>query len=373
MEQITSRFATQPFRLPSGSAWREVPLLSWNSNDFYALFDRLTNSVVSRHEWTGARNAGTGANRLRYWYYVIEPRSRFITSEETDNAIYGSTTQPRPTLFFTAGLHGSERIAIYYLYLALRDILNSSAPLHRYMRNNVRIVILPVCNPHGVNQNTRRNERNVDLNRNFPMGWNSYNGEFKGTASLSEDGSRFVDFVLQQFTQTAAQRAGTFFADFHAFSYALNSTVASTQNRLLWFSGTNLRIRRGLLELSAWLIREFAAMYGTGTLISSTLSNRRNLVSVSQSFGNANSTPTSVNYVRSLGVSGAALCECIMFASRDGRVSARHPRESHEMSYLITYNFINEILGFTGEGISSFAATISDDLAETEIEVDEEE
>lgn len=55
-----------------------------------------------------------------------------------------------------------------------------------YLRNNVRFVIIPLCNPWGYVHQSYYNSRDVDLNKNFEFGYRNNGTEHTGTTAYSE-------------------------------------------------------------------------------------------------------------------------------------------------------------------------------------------
>ena len=78
-------------------------------------------------------------------------------------------------------VHGDETAGIR----VTRRLLASAAP------RKAALWIVPSLNPDGVAAGTRGNARGIDLNRNFPFGWQPLNGlEYSGPRPLSEPESR---------------------------------------------------------------------------------------------------------------------------------------------------------------------------------------
>jgi hypothetical protein len=97
------------------------------------------------------------------------------------------------TILLTSLVHGGERagyrMMLSYFY-ALTDPASQDVSV-RWLRDNIRFVWVPVCNPHGANYNVRTNENGVDINRNFPVSlWDTHADEpgdtWKGPSAGSE-------------------------------------------------------------------------------------------------------------------------------------------------------------------------------------------
>lgn len=72
-----------------------------------------------------------------------------------------------------SGLHGSERGAAFNTALFFKDLCENKKnnKFLNLLKANVEFKIIPVGNPYGYDANTRGNANSVDLNRNFPFGW----------------------------------------------------------------------------------------------------------------------------------------------------------------------------------------------------------
>lgn len=110
------------------------------------------------------------------------------------------------TFFISCCLHGNEYTSFYglcrFLELLCSDDLTD--PNLLYLRNQVKLVIVPISNPWGFVNSKRQNSRGVDLNRNFDYKWNSFTTSagagqtyYKGTAPFSEKESQILrDLML---------------------------------------------------------------------------------------------------------------------------------------------------------------------------------
>lgn len=112
----------------------------------------------------------------------ILDRSRLTATEEAHIAleemslpIYSIEVRPfrkgLPTIIFTGGVHGIERIGSQVL-LAYLDMLVSRAPWDKVLQHQLdalNIIFIPIVNPGGMYLNTRANPRGVDLMRNAPI------------------------------------------------------------------------------------------------------------------------------------------------------------------------------------------------------------
>ncbi|MCC5894826.1 MAG: DUF2817 domain-containing protein [Alkalibacterium sp.] len=127
--------------------------------------------------------------------------------------------QYEKTLILGAGLHGGETGSTLGLYLFLKELVDNweTSSQLSYLRNKVRLIVIPVQNPWGMSQDpkTRQNSRGVDLNRNFDYKWsafptqNPFDHEYKGTGAISEIETRYIVDTLEQYRDAIA------YLDFH--------------------------------------------------------------------------------------------------------------------------------------------------------------
>lgn len=117
-------------------------------------------------------------------------RGRPITAVEI-----GDPASPRKVLIVGC-IHGDEPAGI-----AIGDALATGAP-----PANADLWIVPSLNPDGVAAQTRTNGHGVDLNRNFPSGWQSLgpsgSSDYAGPAALSEPESRLAADLIRRVRPT---------------------------------------------------------------------------------------------------------------------------------------------------------------------------
>ncbi len=119
-----------------------------------------------------------------------------------------SGANPTKKFVFAGGLHGDSEgwtnnggdapQNIVTLYFFLLDMLThcDDDPLYKKLTDNYVIDVLPVMNPWGVQNHSRYNGRDVDLNRQFPNNWDANTSEHKGTEPLCEAESQAIyDFI----------------------------------------------------------------------------------------------------------------------------------------------------------------------------------
>ncbi len=131
----------------------------------------LRNGATSDH--VGSRVVGT-PNRVLVKMRIGHSRDgRPIWAYEKGNP------RARRTVLILGQMHGDERAGVRTA---------------RYLKNHVPVArdtnvwIIPTMNPDGYAANTRRNARDVDLNRNWPTNW--VPGDGAGRKALSEPETR---------------------------------------------------------------------------------------------------------------------------------------------------------------------------------------
>ena len=97
------------------------------------------------------------------------------------------------TVFIFAAIHGDEPAGTPLVH-HLASYLERRPDLVR----DRQIILMAVANPDGLAANSRRNSRNVDLNRNFPAG-NFRAGRSNGSTSLSEPESKILCRLLDEY------------------------------------------------------------------------------------------------------------------------------------------------------------------------------
>ena len=128
-----------------------------------------------------------------------------------------SVSTKYPKVFLTSGTHGYEHVPGLITFLMFKDICEKwqGYPLLEALRFNVDFLVIPVVNPSGWDDYTRKNRNGVDINRNFPEGWvlaDVSSGTYGGTSPLSELESQYVSSVFDDNTDIDIMY------DFHNFS-----------------------------------------------------------------------------------------------------------------------------------------------------------
>ena len=127
------------------------------------------------------------------------------------------------TIYIGANEHGptsDPRDCAIVVTRLIKDIVEGRNDDYiSYLRSNFRLVIMPICNPWGFNQQTagRLNYNGVNLNRNYPTsGWNVISDTDKGSAPASE-------IEMQYMINTVAQSDANVGIDIHCLGYVTQS------------------------------------------------------------------------------------------------------------------------------------------------------
>ena len=123
----------------------------------------------------------TAAQYYQLWNTLVEESAGYITATELGLASDGTTTMysydlkpisnySGPKLFIVCGQHGFEKAAPFGLYYFVRELVNNyrDNEFLMYLRNWCRLIIIPLMNPYGFNNNSYLNANGVNLNRNWP-------------------------------------------------------------------------------------------------------------------------------------------------------------------------------------------------------------
>lgn len=197
-----------------GTTTEYAPISTYNPtlSQLYDLYDAL---VAAYPDYIAKTDLGTDQSGNYHLYkYSFVPESIVVTGT-------GSFTIPdMPKILLGSGTHGNGQdagdepemvVGTYYLMKNICDNWYNNDAL-TYLRHNVQIELIPVQNPWGYVNKSRRNSRGVDINRNFPFGWTlgTYgNNDYGGTEPLSEAESVIIKNFIDSNTDAL------FYLDLH--------------------------------------------------------------------------------------------------------------------------------------------------------------
>lgn len=147
----------------------------------------------------------------------------------------------KPTFIITSGLHGLEPDAVHTVYHFMQDLAENffESEQLQYLHDNIKFVIIPICNPWGyVNQNYH-NSRDVDLNKNFECGYRTNGTENTGSEANSEAETLLMKQVFDEYPK----------AIFHLECHGKYG-VDTAFNKTIWFSLMQT-LQSELIELNA--------------------------------------------------------------------------------------------------------------------------
>ena len=115
-----------------------------------------------------------------------------VEGRPIDGLVFG---EGRQTLLFLGVTHGDEPAGA-----ALLEGFAAYVATNPRIYRTRRIVIVPVVNPDGLERGTRRNARDIDINRNFPSrNWTGAAANRSGSRPASEPETKTVLRLVRQF------------------------------------------------------------------------------------------------------------------------------------------------------------------------------
>lgn len=231
--------------LPPNDAWKYEGLS--DSDEYQSQYLRYENIIAKYDAWmsenpdliTKIQIGTTIQNRPIYAYRIFK------------NYRFDQVSPPRNAVFF-CGIHAREWISpsvgMYVMDMLIQDLRNPSSQMHQKLADKCAVSIIPSLNPDGYvytwdsvrlwRKNRRPNggsSYGVDLNRNWPTGWNTGGGSSGNTNSETYRGPSPAS---ERETQAARDYALSLqkvvaFIDFHSYGeyilwpWAYTNTVAA--------------------------------------------------------------------------------------------------------------------------------------------------
>ena len=184
------------------------------------------------------------------WELLREENPEYITrniiikdtSGELD--IYEYVFEPEnytKTVFLISGVHGDEYEAFWGLYYFMKKIAENTDSHERMvgLKDNIRYVIIPICNPWGMERQTRRNSRGVDPNQNYDVNFREAGHASGGSAPFSENESTAVKMIAEKYNSEL-----DLFIDFHTDPYSPNkgNYITIVESSILWDTGEQITL-----------------------------------------------------------------------------------------------------------------------------------
>lgn len=174
--------------LDSGSVFRtKTEYIGINSSrdtqDVYSIYDTLVNSNKS---YITKEQIGTDSvhNPIFAYKFTHKNSSNFNNKK----------------ILVIGGTHGFEYASIFATASFFKNLCEnwSTDDALRTLRFNVDFIVIPILNPYGFLNNSRKNENEVDLNRNYGYAWedadvvDKSSPYFKGDSPFSEKQTQLI-------------------------------------------------------------------------------------------------------------------------------------------------------------------------------------
>ncbi len=174
----------------------DIDVLPGEPDDWYtpSEFKKSSNfpTATGNAKYTAYLNAIFGALATEFPEYVsVEDIG---TDESGAFPIYAYTFEPlnyEKTVLVTGCIHSNNDVtlkALSHFFDELCRNFKSDRTL-AYLRSKVKFVVIPVANPYGFVNKSKRNVNGVDLGKNFPYRWDDCYSVNKGDGPLSESES----------------------------------------------------------------------------------------------------------------------------------------------------------------------------------------
>ena len=140
-------------------------------NKVYNEYDALCTlypNLIRRKEDIGVDSDG---NTIRHYilmnYLPIVGLSSMYTYETVPKENTWDTYFSYKRFLITSGVHGDEKSAVVGLLYFLQDLLASNDDWAVYIKSNVCLDIIPMIDPWGYDNNSRKNKLDIDINRDY--------------------------------------------------------------------------------------------------------------------------------------------------------------------------------------------------------------
>ena len=201
LDDITGIYE-KPLNLANVSAGQSFVLEGSTVDDIYDIYDDLVARYPNYVTKTLLGNDLTGLPIFQYKF----------TSPDIDNQ--SDYPYKKLKILLTSAIHGYEQGSAWCLAQFFKDLCYNyqEKPQLEFMRWNADFVVVPIVNPWGYNNNSRKNSNGVDLNRNFPGWWSQTDPEseyYGGPSAGSELETQLLMDVIDSNTDAE------WFIDYH--------------------------------------------------------------------------------------------------------------------------------------------------------------
>lgn len=219
--------------------------LSWTSEDFFAKFyDGFVENSNDNYKVIKTLLGKDTSNTYNIYKYVFEPKHY------------------EQTIILTSGMHGYEETAPIAVARLMHHVVNNNQnmDIYKYLKNKVRIVVIPLVNPWGFNQNPRKygTVTGVNPSRNFDYNWDSYASsgsewDLKGSSAFSEKETQYMrDTYL-------------LYKDNISFTLDCHTGRGWTKDVFVYYVESDNILKPKLIEAAAWLNNRIKNKYNKTT------------------------------------------------------------------------------------------------------------
>ena len=279
-------------------------LSSVTASDIYQWYDDLLDAhrdSMNKISW----GRDEDNEPLAYYTFSCDSnrKTALASGEPTGEVSYtrsSAYTSNRIVLF--SGIHGNEKQNAWTLFNIVKAIVEGNGSAYDYIKQNVNLTIVPCVNPYGLTHNSKYNKNDVDINRNFPHGWEEYNREdsaHKGSSAGSELSTQFCMDIITGINSKNSHN-GTVIIDFHDFEGRDGVGEPDSSAAYYFMAGANdPEFRIALTKAGMKVMKYFEANYHEVIALS-----ERPIRVISNTY-----TPSLVNYAYYLGFRYASTIE----------------------------------------------------------------
>lgn len=219
--------------------------LSWRSEDFFAKFyDEFVENSNDNYKVIKTLLGKDTSNTYNIYKYVFEPKNY------------------EQTIILTSGMHGYEETAPIAVARLMHHVVNDNQniDIYKYLKNKVRIVVIPLVNPWGFNQNPRKygTVTGVNPSRNFDYNWDSYASsgsewDLKGSSAFSEKETQYMRDTYLLYKNDIS------------FTLDCHTGRGWTKDVFVYYVESDNILKPKLIEAAAWLDNRIKNKYNKTT------------------------------------------------------------------------------------------------------------